>query len=888
MAENVEKEYYKDILELIDQKSQDSFYQEMLNAIKGGKLEVYQKRTRQQLTFDATWIEVIKNNLSYVEAIVRNPRQFMEANEEVTPIQRAKKINSRSVQHLSSHVQNVQEIRDDGTIVPSKLLSTTYEDTIIIYENRFVMTLINKLAAFIELRYTSILESVKSYQKDHLNAKSTFKWRNYDIEATIDLSVKNEITDEISKKNQELLNDIETIRNYIRGFMNSAFYIELKRNSKPVVPPILKTNIIQGSVNYNSCLKLWQFLDSYRQLGIDLDFMDKDLTFDNDFIQDVCDMFILNYSLITTNQIDRSETYELLPYKYKKEKAPINVRNLVAGDHDKLEGKDLEDPTISEYFYNRTKKKYKSEFTKDVNSGISYNKSFVSVYRRMQKIENGIQKEIIESLEEKIPETGTYDEQRQARYKYLKRVRSMYKTIIYLKKQDLMRMEQKLKKAERDLAKFEEEDRKYLEELKAKREEQLRLYQLQQRLENGEVVDDKEIAPVEETTPTEETPAVEENNQPTEETTPNKIDKYAHLRNAHRSKAGKETRVPTFKELQAQKESEEGSNDTDEQQNPEIVEPVGEQQPEVVETPVEETPVSEVETPEEHQGPITDKYAYLRKLSHGRKGGKEIRVPSFKELQALNEANKAAKEEQVQPVEETPIVEETQPVIVEPIVEEQPETVEPVEETTPTEEQPIEENTTPKKDYSFLHGGKHNSREKRVPSFKELEAMRKAQEGNNEEQPVVEETPSVEPQQEEVIPTIEVEQTPVEEEAPVEEQPVSDEPSSIDVSSNEPEVNVEQPIEEDNSPKKDYSFLHGGKHNSKEKRVPSFKELQAMKDAKEGKENEDHSLPTEVKTKPTIDNETRKNARYEALINASKGSKGKETRVPSFKELNKK
>ena len=93
MAENVEKEYYKDILELIDQKSQDSFYQEMLNAIKGGKLEVYQKRTRQQLTFDATWIEVIKNNLSYVEAIVRNPRQFMEANEEVTPIQRAKKIN---------------------------------------------------------------------------------------------------------------------------------------------------------------------------------------------------------------------------------------------------------------------------------------------------------------------------------------------------------------------------------------------------------------------------------------------------------------------------------------------------------------------------------------------------------------------------------------------------------------------------------------------------------------------------------------------------------------------------------------------------------------------------------------------------------------------------
>ncbi len=867
MAENVEKEYYKDILELIDQKSQDSFYQEMLNAIKGGKLEVYQKRTRQQITFDATWIEVIKHNLSYVEAIVRNPRNFMVANEEVTPIQRAKKINSRSVQHLSSHVQNVQEIRDDGTIVPSKLLSTTYEDTIIIYENRFVMTLINKLAAFIELRYSSILDSVKSYQKDHLNAKSTFKWRNYDIEATIDLSVKNEINDEISKKNQELLDDIETIRNYIRGFMNSAFYVELKRNSKPVVPPILKTNIIQGSVNYNSCLKLWQFLDSYRQLGIDLDLMDKDLTFDNDFIQDVCDMFILNYSLIATNQMDRSETYELLPYKYKKEKAPINVRNLVAGDHDKLEGKDLEDPTISEYFYNRTKKKYKTDFTKDVNSGISYNKSFVSVYRRMLKIENGIQKEIIESLEEKIPETGTYDEQRQARYRYLKRVRSMYKTIIYLKKQDLMKMEQKLKKAERDLAKFEEEDRKYLEELKAKREEQLRLYQLQQRLENGEVVDENEL-PQEEANAqpeVEETPTVEETN---EETETNKIDKYAHLRNAHRSKGGKETRVPSFKELEALKAKQEGNTTEEEQED--VVET-----PEVIDTPVEEVPEGEVapveEQPvEEHKGPITDKYAYLRKISQGRKGGKETRVPSFKELQALNEANKAA---QIEPIEEeTPIVEEQQPEVVEPIVDTPIETeveVQPEEENTPTEEPSIE--VTPKKDYSFLRGGKHNSKEKRVPSFKELEAMKNA--SNNTEEPS---TPDVEE-----VPEVE---EPLNEQPIVEETPTIEEQQPKEVET--PEVESQPEVEA--TPKKDYSFLRGGKHNSKEKRVPSFKELQALKDAKEGKENEDHSMPTESKPKPTVDNETRKNSRFDALRNASKGKQGKETRVPSFKEMNKK
>ncbi len=793
MAENVEKEYYKDILELVEQKSQDDFYKEMLNAIKGGKLEVYQKRSRQQLTFDATWIEVIKNNLTYVEAIVRNPRQFMEAIEDVAPIQRAKKINSRSVQHLSSHVQNVQEIRDDGTIVPSKILSTTYEDTLIIYENRFVMTLINKLAAFIELRYNSILDSVKSYQKDHLNAKSTFKWRNYDIEATIDLSVKNEINDEISKKNVELLEDIETIRNYIRGFMNSQFYIELKRNSKPVVPPILKTNIIQGSVNYNSCLKLWQFLDSYRQLGIDLDLMDKDLTFDNDFIQDVCDMFILNYSLISCNQMERSESYELLPYKYKKEKAPINVRNLIAGDHDKLEGKDLEDPTISEYFYNRSKKKYKQEFTKDVNAGISYNKSFVTVYRRMQKIENGIQKEIIESLEEKLPsETTPYEEQRQARYLYLKRVRSMYKTIIYLKKQDLMKMEEKLKKAERDLARFEAEDKKYREELRAKREEQLRLYRLQKRLEKGEVIPEEELNEATENTDVTAsetvTPVEEVNNSiPTEEETKPQVNKYAYLRNSRRGKAGKESKVPSFKELNKNNNVEEVSSSI-----------------------VNEESTAEV-SPTEH---VIDKYSFLRNLSKGRKGGKENKVPSFKELQALNEVNKLKQEDSIEVV--TPLVEETNVT---------------------------NEDSNKNKFNSLRKVKRSKGKEVRVPSFKELLAMKKL-----EEVPPTKEEPVSEVNEDNLSPLV-----------PSKEEPIVEEEVSPSITPQEETTNEE--LE--------------NKHN------PSFKEI------KERNEN-DVILPTftsDTKTVPLINASKRKNARFVLLRQSSKGRQGKETKVPSFKDL---
>lgn len=490
--QNYEKKFYSSILNSIDRNDSHNFYNEMQNAIKSGKLEVFQKRSREQLTFDATWINQIKDYLRYVENVVRNPRIYMQAVEEITPIQRAKKLNARSIQHLSSHVQNVQEIRADGTIVPSKVLSTTFEDTFAIYENRFVMTLISKLAAFVEVRYSSILESIKSYETTNVVAKSDFKWRNYDVEASIELKVREEIVDEVSKRNQELLDDIVTIRNYTRGFMGSSFYQTMREKTRPVTPPILRTNIITKSVDYNGCLRLWLFLDSYRELGIDLNVLDKDLPFDQDFIDDVCDMIMLNYSLVASNQQDRGDKFELLPYRKRKEKSVKENRLLIASDEPDLYDKiDPNEPTISEYFFQRTKKNYKTEYTKLVKSGISYNKSFTNVYRKMLKIENGVQKEIIEDMEEHLPRTASYKEKRHAKYLYLRRKKALYQSLIDVKEQDLEKIKTLLNKSDDELAKFKNEEKAYDAEIRNKRALELREKKLDEMVKNGELSEEE-------------------------------------------------------------------------------------------------------------------------------------------------------------------------------------------------------------------------------------------------------------------------------------------------------------------------------------------------------------------------------------------------------------
>ena len=456
MAMNYEKKFYKKILNAIDREDKNEFYQEFRNAINAGKMTVSQKRVKGQVTFDDTWITVILTYLPYMDKIVRNPRLYMMAEENVMPIQSAKKINARSVQHLSSHVQNVQEIRDDGVIVPNKILSTTYEDTLNIYENRFVMTLIQKLAAFVEVRYEQVTENVKSYQQDKLAISDNFKWRNYDIEANIELNVKEDINDEISRKNAELIEKIELIRRYLRGFLGSQFYASMKETgARPVTPPILRTNIIVKSVDYSSCLKLWQFIDSYRQLGVEAGAFEKDLKFDEDFIEEVSDMILVNYSLIASNQEDRAKDYELAPYRYKKAKKPVRKDLLVVAEQlDEVVDKDS-DPTISEYFYQRTKKNYKSEYTRMVNSGISYNKSFVNIFRKIMKIENGVSKEIIDGLKAQLDKANPEKVDKQDKLTYLKKQRNMYKSMVMLKKQDLARAEKKFASLDKEIAKRE-------------------------------------------------------------------------------------------------------------------------------------------------------------------------------------------------------------------------------------------------------------------------------------------------------------------------------------------------------------------------------------------------------------------------------------------------
>ena len=80
--------------------------------------------------FNPVWIKMIEDCLYELGQIINNPREVTTQEGAVMPIELAKKINYESVQHLASHTQYIKEIKENGDIVPSKILGIYNKDEI--------------------------------------------------------------------------------------------------------------------------------------------------------------------------------------------------------------------------------------------------------------------------------------------------------------------------------------------------------------------------------------------------------------------------------------------------------------------------------------------------------------------------------------------------------------------------------------------------------------------------------------------------------------------------------------------------------------------------------------------------------------------------------------
>lgn len=209
---------------------------------------------------DTSWIDMVEECIPYLDNIIRNPRRFIVQEENIVPIEKAKVVTEESIRHLAQNTNLIQEVHDDGTVIPLKLLNVYREETIDLYENRFIKSLVDNLYTFVENKLK------ESDQKSYAKIKNVVMYEGNKKEGNasykVTLNLESNFADEVkaSKDGHTLEERIEHIKDVIGAFRASTFIKGLKESS-PVRSPIRKTNVILKEPNFIKALELWEYLE---------------------------------------------------------------------------------------------------------------------------------------------------------------------------------------------------------------------------------------------------------------------------------------------------------------------------------------------------------------------------------------------------------------------------------------------------------------------------------------------------------------------------------------------------------------------------------------------------------------------------------------------------
>ena len=244
----------------------EGFYQQFKDRVEKGSsvFKLAKKRLIQDISID--WIDTIEGILPNLDTIVRNPRKFIVQEEDIVDVSLARSISTESVKYLAQHTNMISKVDEKtGDVTPSKILNITKEESFEIYENRFIYTLLLKLKDFVTMRYDKIKKASATQDVLELDIESRFnlpsKKITYRTEYFAQLSF-----DEVMRLDPDTLTKIERVAKIdriITDFLSSSFAKSM-RNSAPVRPPIMRTNVILKEPNFKKALTLWQFVETYQ------------------------------------------------------------------------------------------------------------------------------------------------------------------------------------------------------------------------------------------------------------------------------------------------------------------------------------------------------------------------------------------------------------------------------------------------------------------------------------------------------------------------------------------------------------------------------------------------------------------------------------------------
>ncbi len=427
------KRYYKKInTTFIGLNEVDEFAKIFINVLKSGDTTLYQKERRERRVFDDSWMTSVEEAIPVIDRITRSPRENLKKVQQVVPVERAKRIDQDTIRHLAAHSENIKSINRRGEVIPSKVMTTYNESDFGTYENRFIKTLVDKLYIFIEKRYDLIVKKLHTEYVNFLNIKSQAEWNNANIEFDVTLKINQNLSeDEVDRKNQELFDRMTHIRTNITNFKMSNFMNDMKQ-FPPVSPPIMKTNIIIKNSDFRTCYDLWLLMDSIDQIGFDIDVYERDIQFNDKYLDQLYTSLMVLYSTLAYNQKEEFLLSQENPFEYRSVKRPKLSKNNPMDIRIEPGYIQVENNQLNQYFLEQVKKTNYARLKTLRDAGITTSESVEIIFKQIGQITNAVYEDYIQqnfNIENKKTIEEKIDNQ--------EKILDMYRMVEKIKRDDL-------------------------------------------------------------------------------------------------------------------------------------------------------------------------------------------------------------------------------------------------------------------------------------------------------------------------------------------------------------------------------------------------------------------------------------------------------------------
>lgn len=253
-------------------------FDELIESISVGNLSLEVSDDDGTKIIDDSSIEEIKKIIPCLLKIVDKPRSFIKTLEEKVPVETAKRIKHKAIAQLSQD-SNDWYARTVLSVKPKNIVSDINEETIDLYENRFICSLIDRISNLLvqarqfydaQLKILDDNSAINAINREYQYNTDSFMFYN-----KISKSMYSYHEDSAYRTKVEVeRNIIKNIEKKIGLLKRFDFYRTLHKKRK-VIDPIQKTNILMFEYNYNQAYKLWKYLNQNNQnekLELDVEF----------------------------------------------------------------------------------------------------------------------------------------------------------------------------------------------------------------------------------------------------------------------------------------------------------------------------------------------------------------------------------------------------------------------------------------------------------------------------------------------------------------------------------------------------------------------------------------------------------------------------------------